>query len=265
MRLLLLFSAICLPPFAPAQAQGNWDTYLAQYDGKPGSVLVDLDLRNTAPDKRCPYLVITGPRAHDCDTDGMPAKGEIDALEDVLNTTNNFLTGITAKVLAGTFTYRCDRLNYYYVKDTLGIRTAIRRMYDRAHKNYSYSLRMSYDPEWKSYRTFLYPSEEMLSWMENTKVITKLLQQGDSLKTERDISFNFWFDSDTARKAFADFATANGYKVVRTTESRKMPISYAIVLTRKAFITLGDMNKMTTELKREAAKHEGGYGGWSVQ
>ncbi len=263
MRLLLLLSVTCLLLSAPARAQENWDTYLAQYDGKPGSMLVDLGLRNSAPDKRYPYLVITGPRAQSCGADGMPAKEEIDALEDILNTTNNFLTGVTAKVLAGTFTYRCDRLNYYYVKDTIGVRTAIRRMYDRAHKNYSYTLRMSYEPEWKSYRTFLYPGDEMLNWMENTKVITKLMQQGDSLKTERNISFNFWFDTDTARKAFADYATANGYKVARTTESRKSPVQYAIVLTRKAIITLDDINKMTGELKREAAKHGGGYGGWN--
>jgi uncharacterized protein (TIGR01619 family) len=252
--------------FHTANAQvTNWDTYMAMFGGKPGSVLVDMELVHKAPDKKYTYLVITGPRAQNCDDQGIPVKEEIDILEDILSTTDNFITGVTAKVLAGTFTYNCERLNYYYVKDTIGIRTAIRRLYERGYKNYSYGINIKYEPQWKTYRTFLYPDEEMRNWMENSKIITRMLQQGDSLKTRREISFNFWFDSDTARKAFADFATANGYKVARLTESKKPPVAYAIVLSRMAVVNLDDMNKMTSELKREATKHNGGYSGWNPQ
>ncbi len=67
-------------------------------------------------------------------------------------------------------------------------------------------------PEWTTYSTFLYPNEETPKWMENTKIIEKMIQDGDSLTKQRDINFDFYFKSDTDRKTFADFASIKGYK-----------------------------------------------------
>ena len=142
--------------FTAAGAQNeNWDTYMAKFDKLPGSVLVDLGLYETAPNKLYPNLVITGPLAQSCNGQGLPDKEEIDALENILDATGNFLTGVTPKILAGTLTYDCKRVNYYYVKDTIGIRNAIARMYNRNYKDYRYAITIRSDPEWKTYRTFL--------------------------------------------------------------------------------------------------------------
>ena len=55
--LLYLF----IPFYATAQ-QEQWDTYMAKFAGKPGSIMVDLGLQEKAPDKLYPFLVITGPK-----------------------------------------------------------------------------------------------------------------------------------------------------------------------------------------------------------
>ena len=266
-RLVFLQIVISFFLFCPANAQTeDWDTYMAKFGNKPGSVLVDMALIEKAPDKRYPYLVIIGPRAQNCDVQGMPAKEEIEVLEDILNTTGNFITGVTAKVLTGTFSYYCERLNYYYVKDTTGIRNAIMRLYSRGYQNYSYAINMKYDPAWATYRTFLYPDEEMLNWMENTKIITKMIQHGDSLTTQRDINFDFYFNSDSSRNSFSDFAGTHGYK------TNKLPVPpvfnnmpYKIIVSKYGYVKIDAILKMTEELKTEAKKHRGLYNGWEAK
>ena len=260
----VLLILICCFLFSNADAQNeNWDTYMAKFGNKPGSVLVDMALIEKAPDKKYPYLVITGPRALNCDAHGIPAKDEIDVLEDILNTTGNFITGVTAKALAGTFTYNCERLNYYYVKDTAGIRNAIMRLYDRGYQNYSYAINMKYDPAWTTYRTFLYPDEDMLDWMENTKMITKMIESGDSLATRRAISFAFYFKTDTAMKAFENYAGVRGYKTANTVGVSNFP--HAIKASKNDYVKIDIILPMIRELKDEAKKHNGLYNGWEAK
>jgi len=61
-RLIFLQTAIYSFLFCSAHAQENWDTYMAKFGNKPGSVLVDMGLMAKAPDKLLSFLVITAPR-----------------------------------------------------------------------------------------------------------------------------------------------------------------------------------------------------------
>ena len=251
--------------FMPAGAQEqDWDTYMARFGDKPGSVLVDLGSINEAQNKRYPCLVITGPKAHKCNKQGLPEKEEIDELEQILDATDNFLTGVTPKVLAGTFTYNCERLNYYYVRDTMNVRNAIMRMYNRGYANYSYALNMKYDPQWDTYRTFLYPSDETLAWIENDKIITKMLQQGDDLTKQRDIKFEMYFRADSNRTACADFAVSKGYKVRKLTASKSTNAPFELIVFRYAYVKIEDIYTMMEELKKEVKKDHGFFNGWEA-
>ncbi len=224
--------------------------------------MVDMGLMETAPDNKFPNLVVTGPQAQHCDKQGMPDKDEIDALEQILDATSNFLSGVTPKVLAGTFTYNCQRLNYYYVKDTIGIRNAIARLYGRSYKDYRYTVSIKPDRDWKTYRTFLYPDEATLNWMENDKIIARMIKDGDSIKVPRKINFELYFKSDTDRKGFAAAAVAKGYQLGKQTETKKAPIAYGVVVSNVGPIKMEEINAMTADLKKEAAKHDGVFSGW---
>jgi uncharacterized protein DUF695/regulator of ribonuclease activity B len=253
--------------FLPAKAQNeNWDTYMAKFGDKPGSVLVDVGLMEVAPDKRYPFLVITGPKGQKCNDKGLPDKETIDELEEILNATDNFLTGVTPKVLAGTFTYNCERLNYYYVKDTNNIRNAIMRMYNRNYANYSYALNMKYDPEWDAYRTFLYPSDETITWMENDKLITKMMQAGDDLTKQRDINFQLYFRTDSDRNACSDFAVAKGYRVAKKiVPAKETHAPFELIASKYGFVKIEAIDTMMDELRKEAKKHHGFYDGWDAK
>ncbi len=223
-----------------------------------------MGLMANAPDKRYPFLVITGPQAHNCDKNGIPASDEIETLERVLDATGDFLTGLTAKVLAGTYTHNCQRVNYYYVKDTTGIRNAIYRLYNRTYKDYKFVINIKQDPYWRNYLTFLYPSEETQNWMENNKVVTTMLQSGDSLTKQRNITFAACFKSDTARTAFSDFATGKGYTIQKSPTVKSGTHALCLLFSKYNYVQMDTLNKYTFEIKKEITKHDGAYDGWSA-
>ncbi len=248
---------------AGAQTE-RWDTYMAKFGDKPGSVLVDMGYKDMAPDSRYPFLVVTGPKAQDCNKQKLPNSEEIDRMEEILDATTNFITGVTAKVLVGTFTYNCERLNYYYVKDTMGVRYAIMRMYNRNYTNYEYAINMKADREWSAYRAFLYPNEETLNWMENDKTIAKMLQQGDSLTASRDINFELYFKTDTGRRSFIGFANQKGYRTDTTQVSQSANVPFELVLTKHARVSMDAINDMTGAIKAELKKYNSIYVGWNA-
>ena len=237
---------------------------MAKFGDKPGSVLVDMGQFAVAPDKRYPFLVSTGPHTTDCKKNGIPSDNEISNMEQALDATSGFLTGITAKVLVGTLTYNCERLNYYYVKDTAGIRNAIMRMYKRSFPHYDFAVNIKYDPTWSTYLTFLYPSDETKNWMENTRIITQLLQTGDSLKKKRDISFIACFPTDTARDAFSGFVANAGYTVRKTNTLKRVEQGQCITFSRFGPVQIDTLCAQTTRLKTEVKKHNGFYAGWDA-
>jgi hypothetical protein len=243
----------------------QWDTYMAKFGDKPGSVLVDMGLIARAPDKRYQYLVITGPQAMNCDKQGLPNKDEIGELEEILSAADNFITGVTAKVLTGTLTYKCERLNYYYVKDTIGVRNALMRMYNRSYANYNYAINIMFDPGWRTYLTFLFPDEPTRDWMENSKVIAQMAEQGDSLKTQRDINFDFFFNSDSDRHTFAGVARSKGYKADKLIASKSTIAPFEIIVSKYGLVKIDLIQAMADELKKAAKLHRGIYNGWDAK
>gem|GEM_PF-945985 len=261
----LLAIAIFICSVSDALGQNeNWDTYLAKFDGKPGSIMVDLAQFDKAPDKRYPFLVITGPQARSIDKNGIPDKEEIDALEGVLDATTSFLTGVTAEVLTGTFTYNGKRVNYYYVRDTMGVRTAVQRLYNRNYKEYKYVLTIKSDPQWLTYLTFLYPSEQNQNWMENEKIMAGMLEKGDSLTRKRNIVFQTLFKTDTARSAFMDFVLAHGYKTEKMATVEKISSPYVYSFYKYDAVKMDSLSVWTDEIKQQVKSHDGLYSGWTA-
>lgn len=269
MRALGIFALFIISIYAPfaATAQNElWDSYISRVDNKPATILVDMSLVLRAPDAHYPYLLITGPQTSNVSKNGIPSAAVIEELEQVLDATDNFLTGVTAKVLAGTVTYNGQRNNYYYVKDTNNIRAALARMYNRNFKTYRYSLTIKQDPQWLTYRTFLYPDDTTQNWMDNNKVITELLKKGDTLSKPRTLTYAACFESDTARSGFAAFATGHGFNIERLHTIKTGSMPQCITFSKPEVIMPADsLNRNTLMIRTEVRARKGYYSGWSVK
>lgn len=258
----LIFIILAFVSWHVYAQEENWDTYMAEIEKRPASVLVDLAQKEKSPNLSLPYLLITGPKSKLCQGNGIPATEEIDQLEEILNTTGTFITGLTPKALVGTLTYNCERVNYYYVRDTMGLSFAIARMYNHNYKDYRYVFKIKYDPEWTVYRDFLYPNEATMTWMENDKIITNLLSQGDSLTKPRDITLELLFRAEEDRKSFVVFAQDNGYNIVQLGHVKNLDMPYEIRISRNTPVTSDAVAQITNAVKKEAKKDNAKYMGW---
>ncbi|MGZ8553364.1 MAG: hypothetical protein ACXWV8_08160, partial [Chitinophagaceae bacterium] len=63
--------------------EGNWEVYLAQYEKGPGSTVVNMGIKNMAPDKNLPFLFSAGVNFTNCTTDGFPTSDEFGNLNGI--------------------------------------------------------------------------------------------------------------------------------------------------------------------------------------
>ena len=236
---------------------------MAQIANKPSSVMVNLALYSNSPNKLLPYLLITGPKCKRTTANGLPQKDEIAQLEEILNATDAFVTGVTPKILTGTLTYNSERVNYYYVRDTAGLHNAIARLYKRSFPDYSYVCKIRKDADWNEYRDFLYPSEDNFTWIENNGIITQLITQGDSLTKPRDISFVLLFKTEADRNALIDFAHKRDYRIDELNYVKKENNPYRLKISKFENVKADLISQMTIEIKKETKKLNGDYQGWN--
>jgi len=255
---------LLLPLLANAQTE-QWDTYMARLGGKPASVLVDMGAMANAPDNLLPYLVVTGPKTRLCNKKtGLPETEEIEKMEQVLEVATAFLTGVTARKLTGTLTYNCERLNYYYVQDTFAVRNALMRMYAKNYPGYEYSIKIKHEPQWLTYRTFLYPDSVAAAWMSDNKQITAMLQSGDDLSQPRDVIHTIYFTSDTGRTAFIKQAGKMGYSLDKTFDAGTVALPYELTIKRNAVVMMDNITAMQAELKEAVKPFKGYYKKWEA-
>jgi hypothetical protein len=243
----------------------SWDTYMARYGSRPGSVLVDMGLKQTAPDKLLPYLVITGPKTRNCNSvHGIPDSIDINAMEHILDLTGGILSGVTAKKLTGTFTYNCERLNYYYVRDTTAVRGALTRMYHTHFPNQEHTIKIKSDPQWTTYKTFLYPDSTATVWMHHNKILVGMLNGGDNLVQPRNINHTLYFVSDTGRLSFINYAKAHRYSVTGMKKANSDALPYELTISRFGMVDMDSIMSMESELKTAAPPLKGFYNGWDA-
>lgn len=259
-----ILSLFFLLLFMAGQAQtdsDHWEAYMAQYDDGPGSTTVNMSLKKKPAFAKHPYLLITGVRFSAC-KDGFPKSGEFETLYAVSDSVQQLVkeTGVNP-VHAGSFTQNCERLDYLYVTDTAGLRQKLTALYKKRFPNYKPSIRFRADKNWEAYHRFLYPSETIMDYISNSKVVLKLQEAGDKLEKTRPIDHFLYFKTEANRQAF--IATVSKEKfTVAAKEKVKGVHPFRLHLIKVEKTELGSISKTTLYLKNTAEKYKGVYDGW---
>jgi len=259
---IIITVLVCL--FGPvAFAQGEWETYMAEVNHHPASVLVDMSFYQTAPNATKPYLVVTGPLCKKCTGEKLPFKNEIPVMDNILDRLDSALT--VEKDLVGTLTCNDQRVNYYYVHDTTEIRKTLHNFYKKFYNSYKYVINIKADADWKTYRDFLYPNPSTQTWIENNKNLTQLIQSGDSLSYRRPVVFWVYFAKKDDRRGFILAVQPQGYNIDRADFVKDKAYPYQLKLSRTSGVTYGEITRMTELLSKEAQKYNGQYAGWQTR
>lgn len=122
LKTLILVSSFLSPYFLFAQEKENWDTYMAQYEKGAGTTLLNMSLKKIAPVKDLSFALITGVKFTDCSPEGFPSKKEFGNLYIISDSVKARVDRVVKNNMVGTFTYQGERLDYFYVADTAGLR-----------------------------------------------------------------------------------------------------------------------------------------------
>jgi hypothetical protein len=249
---------------AGEKQEGTWDVYLASYDEGVGSTIFNMDLIKVAPKKQLPFLVVTGVTFKNCTDDGLPNKGQLDKLYEISDKVVAAIAGLTASEHAGSFTYKCDRLDYVYVSDTSKIRSKLVELYSSQFGGYEYHIKIENDEKWEAYTTFLYPNQETQEYMGNQKVIDRLIESGDNLIKPRKVDHWMYFKEELGRSKFERFITGKGFKIENKSKQEEGDFPYALHISRIDKVDIESITKLTSFLRQSVEQENGDYDGWET-
>ncbi|CAN5677916.1 DUF695 domain-containing protein [soil metagenome] len=242
----------------------NWDVYMAQYEKGVGSTVINMSLKVKAPMKKFPFLLSTGVKLNKCSTDGLPVKEEFENLYKISDRIKFIIDSISKNYACGTFSYQCERKDYYYITDTIGIRKIIEFAYQVEFPDYKYLINIKNDANWEAYLTFLYPNEETFEYMTNDKVIRNLTKEGDDLSQPRQVDHWAYFKTEEERDQFSSFALKEKFKIENKTTVDNSILKYGLQFSRIDNVQINNISKITINLRQEAKRLNGQYDGWET-
>ncbi len=152
-------------PATPATEPSDfWWSYIVKYEKGPGSTLLNLRLKDRAPVAGYPYALITGLTYKPDPRNGLPGPDDLDTLNAIADRRRAMLQAHTPFITAGTFTHNGERLEYLYIRDTAGVRTALAAFYRAEAPTRAPYTNIRVDPTWRAYLDFLYPNRQILDY-----------------------------------------------------------------------------------------------------
>ncbi len=227
-------------------------------------MMLNMALKRVAPVKNLPFVVVTGVTFKDCTTDGFPLEKDLLKLYEVSDSVNKVIDAVTKNNLAGTFTYQCERLDYYYVADTAGITEKLNKLYATQFRSYQPYTNIKSDYDWKIYLDFLYPNEEIREIMGNQKVVIKLQEAGDKLDKARQVDHWIYFPTEKDRNCFVAYLNQHNFKIEMNDKTENTNQQLKLHISRTDKVDLRSINQLTLELRNEAKKCNGNYDGWET-
>ncbi len=142
-----------------------WWTYLADYDGSLGSIILNMALKADSPRADYPKLIVTGVSypsqpAHS----GLPDAVQMDSLSDISDKRLAMIQQHCKAVFVGSFTHKNERLDYIYVSDAKGLEEVLRTFYSSECPTRKPYINVKDDPQWQAYLEFLYPNAQTMNF-----------------------------------------------------------------------------------------------------
>ena len=142
-----------------------WWAYLADYDGHPGSTLVNLGLKPHAPMRDQSTLLVTGVGYQSAPENlGLPDATELDFLNRLSTKRLTLLADRSQVIFVGSFTHKNERLDYIYIANPAGLEAILRDFHQTECPTRSSCINVKSDPHWEAYLDFLYPNAQTMQY-----------------------------------------------------------------------------------------------------
>lgn len=143
--------------------EGLWWAYLADYDGRVGSIRLDLGMRERVPVRGYTYVLVTGVTFESRRADGLPDSSDFARLNEVEASLVNLLESRLSAIHVGTFTHNFEQLYYFYLDSEAGVAEVLESFYQSHCAGCRTYSNLQSDPQWSYYSEFLFPNPEVLA------------------------------------------------------------------------------------------------------
>lgn len=243
----------------------HWDVYVANVNGAPASILVNLGVRDSVPDPSRPcllwvFVILREPR-----DDGLSDSKEAPILQEIEDELSKaFKDNLRAEQVGHiTTSGRCEF--YFYGPRSGQLEQVVTDVLEK-FPGYKHQHGAEDDPDWRHYVDVLYPSAEDWQQIQNRSVLQALQDEGDPLTRPRVVSHWSYFKSTADRNRFIAKAVGAGFKVADQSESDDpaAELRCGVMLERVDRVDWNSINKITLELFRLANELGGEYDGWET-
>lgn len=241
----------------------SWETYFAETDDGPISILVNLDAEpsDDAPQPILGRIFLEIPNP---DENGFAPETEHDRLNDIMEAVDLAVSVEHRGLLVGRTMGHAVCTIYFYLPTEEGFATSVEKAM-KAFPDQRFEAASERDEHWEAYFDFLCPSEESLEFIENARVLEELLDDGDDLATPREVTHWAYFPDAASRDLYkAELITRNFTIQEETHEPEEPENQFGLVFTTVRDVQLEGISAETLELRNLAAGFDGEYDGWET-
>lgn len=251
-------------PATNAGHQEEWEFYLTNIDGNPGSIMVDLGLISIAPIPDHETIVWVSVKMNQPKENGLSTSGKIEILgqiEDSLVTKLNKKHNCT---FVGRATTDGNRDFYFYFGNTTLYDKSISEAMVQFPK-YTYDFGTKADKDWKSYFDFLYPLPKQLQSIQNRRVIEQLEKGGDKLTKAREVDHWIYFKTEADRETFLQKISTENFSIVDKDFDKELDEApFGLHIKRVDKVDQESVDQYVIHLWQLASESNGDYDGWET-
>ncbi len=265
-KLLVLYSLtlICsLRASYSAFAQDDWINYVTMKEKGVMSISIDLSLDLVKPNYK--NLLIVGGQFQDCFGNGFPQEEGLESLFSFSDSIARTIDKVTLKRLTGFMTYQCMGFDVFYVKDTMGLRTALTKMLNKNFPHHRPYIKITRDKPWSYYKNYMYPRNFSAEYLIDHDYLHDLVLQGDDLNGLRKVYHWLYFKNVDKRNQFGKKIKKLDFTLDSIAYRKDNMLPYQLTISRKDSIDPQNVYKLTSMLRGLSGSLNGQYDGWSTE
>jgi regulator of RNase E activity RraB len=237
--------------------QQRWVNFFRDFDGKPGSIL--LDLSYAVPQSDFPLLLTLTLKMKSPTPNGLSSRKEFPVLceiEDLLESGPGRYVG--RETTAGSRRY------YFYLRDD--DQTWLKQFRER-FQDYHTTPSFRRDPSWSQYFDVLAPSDEEMETVKNARVIEVLEEHGEDLMIPRPVRHWIYFRHEVTREQYWRVCEAEGYEKECDFEGPEYDetFRYGLCITHISKVDHSSIDAAVQKLFRLAEDYGAIYDGWETE
>ncbi|MBC8069267.1 MAG: DUF695 domain-containing protein, partial [Deltaproteobacteria bacterium] len=236
----------------------NFDFYMAEIDGDPASISLDLGASEHVPVGDHPLrlalrIAMKRPRP-----DGLRSSEEFDALSAIEDRLVESIGHEIEGWFVGRVLYRGSSDMFFYLpRPQRDDEERLSSCVEAASGDYEITQRIDDDPKWDFYTDFLWPDRASHQAMGNRRVLAQLEQAGDDHEIVRPVDHFAFFQDEKAARRFADRLREHGFTVEDAEHGEHG--AWALKFQREDQLADGRIDEITTEILELMGDDDGDY------